>query len=113
MDMFTLTTKIMAIERIAERQQGALFNARSGERIRAHMAWLRNLIATGAERADIYRQVTLLRTDEDWPGDLKGWAFYDDRLDALAQYLAEPEVFPTQAELVDELERAIEAGVIR
>lgn len=113
MDMFTLTTKIMAVERIAERQNGALFNARSAQRIRAHMAWLRHLIAEGEDRAAIYRQVTLLRADEDWPGDLRGWAFYDDRLFALAQYLEQEETFPTQAELVEELEAACRAGVIR
>lgn len=113
MDMFTLTTKILAVERLAERQNGVLFNARSAERIRAHMAWIRHLIAEGADREAIYRQVTLLRSDEGWPGDMAGWRFYDDRLFGLAQYLEQDETFPSQAELVEELERACQAGVIR
>ena len=113
MDMFTLTTKILAVQRMAQRQNGALFNARSAGQIVADTQDLLDLVAYGKDRAEMLLAVVTLRGAELWPGDLRGWAWFDERLLTLAEYLAQEETFPSQAELVDELERAIAAGVIR
>lgn len=113
MDMFTLTTKILAVQRIAERQNGALFNARSGKEIAYKTGCLLDSIALGASREQVAELVRWFRADTEWPGDLKGWTWLDERLLALHDYLTQDETFPSQAELVEELERACRAGVIR
>lgn len=113
MDMFTLTTKIMAVQRIAERQNGALFNARSAKQIAHDTGWLLACIAQGDSRECIAERVSWMRVSDEWPGDLRGYAFWQDRLDRLAEYLAQDETFPSQRELVEELEAACRAGVLR
>lgn len=112
MNMFTLTTKILAVQRVAQRQNGALFNARSAKQIEHETALLLKYIARGDSRESLAECIGWLRAATEWPGDLKGWTWFDDRLFTLATYLQEDETFPSQAELVAELERAIEAGVI-
>jgi hypothetical protein len=111
--MFTATTKILAVQRIAERQNSALFNARSAKEIVHKTGCLLDSIALGASREQVAELVRWFRADSEWPGDLKGWAWFDERLLVLHDYLAQDETFPTQAELVEELERACKAGVIR
>lgn len=113
MDMFTLTTKILAIQRIAERHGGAVFDARSAKEVIYRTGALLDVIAEGGSREQLYDVVCWMRTDESWPGGLAGWRWFDDRLFVLAQYLEQDETFPSQAELVEELERACRAGVIR
>lgn len=113
MDMFTATTKIMAIQRVAERQQGALFNIRSAKYIKDRCDTLLRLVAKGGSREQLVELVCWMRAESEWPGDLRGWTWFDDRLFVLFEYLAQDETFPTQAELVDELEAACRAGVLR
>ena len=113
MDMFTLTTKIMAVQRLAQRQNDTLFNARSAKEIVYKTGCLLDVIAEGGSREQLAELVRWFRAGEDWPGDLRGWTWFDDRLFSLFEYLSQDETFPTQAELVEELEAACRAGVLR
>jgi hypothetical protein len=113
MDMFTLTTKILAVQRVAERHGGCIFDARSAKQIIHDTSWLLACIAKGDLRERIAERVRWMRVAENWPGGMAGWRWFDDRLAVLAEYLEQDETFPSQAELVEELERACRAGVIR
>lgn len=113
MDMFTATTKILALQRIGQRYSGTLFNSRSGKEIARKTDMLLDLIAKGGSRSQLADLVRWLRAEAEWPGDLQGWTWFDERLLALHDYLAQDETFPTQAELVEELERACRTGAIR
>jgi hypothetical protein len=113
MDMFTATTKILAVQRFAERQRGSLFNARSRQQIEHCTGHLLEVIAKGGSREQLAETMRWMRAASEWPGDLQGWTWFDDKLFTLVQYLEQEETFPSQAELVEELERACKAGVIR
>lgn len=113
MDMFTLTTKILAVQRFAQRNRGSVFNARSTKAIIGSCDTLLDLIARGGSREQVAERVRLMRAECEWPGDLQGWTWFDDKLFALHEYLAQDETFPSQRELVEELEAACRAGVIR
>jgi len=109
MDMFTATVRIGAISRYAERT----LKARSANAVKERCQRLLDLIADSASPAEVRHAVHWMRVEEDWPADLGGWHWFDNRLFALAEYLAEPETFPSQKDLVQRLEDAILEGVLR
>jgi hypothetical protein len=109
MDMFTATVRIGAIARYAERT----LKPRSANAVKERCQRLLDMIADGAPPAEVRHAVHWMRVEEDWPADLAGWHWFDNRLFALVEYLTEPETFPTQQELVQRLEDAILEGVLQ
>jgi hypothetical protein len=108
-DMFTATLRIKALERYAERT----LEPRSAKAVKERCEGLLAVVAAGGGRMDLYDEVVALRAAEGFPGTFKAWAWFDNRLLALADYLVEPETFPTQSELVQRLEDACLTGVLQ
>lgn len=100
-DAFTLTVKTGAITRYAKRA-----GFKRTATIASYMAEIERRVALSIPLSEIKSLVVDMRGWA-WAGPLDEWAWLDNRLDELAEYLSTDEERVSNRELVERLERSL------